>query len=82
MIGLEDRQALAQDIDTAHAARARLQPACEVARIDVRTLQRWKARSGLPAGDDRPSAVRPMRPPRSSSACSRKASHSKTTAAT
>ena len=36
MIGLEDRQALAQDIKTAHAAGARLQPACEIAGIDVR----------------------------------------------
>jgi transposase InsO family protein len=58
MIGLEDRQALAQDIDTAHAAGARLQPACEVAGIDPRTLQRWKARKGLSAGDGRPQAVR------------------------
>jgi transposase InsO family protein len=63
MIGLEDRQALAQDIQTAHAAGARLQPACEVAGIDVRTLQRWKARQGpegVIAGDGRPQAVRPM----------------------
>jgi transposase InsO family protein len=59
MIGLEDRQALAQDIDTAHAAGARLEPACEIAGIDVRTLQRWKARDGLTAGDGRPQAVRP-----------------------
>jgi len=44
MIGLEDRQALAQNIDAAHAAGARLQPACEIAGIDMRTLQRWKAR--------------------------------------
>ena len=60
MIGLEDRQALAQDIDTAHAAGARRRPACEVAGIDVRTLQRWKARQSLTAGDGRPQAVRPM----------------------
>ncbi len=59
MIGLEDRQALAQDIQTAHAAGARLQPACEVAGIDARTLQRWKAKEGLTAGDGRPQAVRP-----------------------
>jgi putative transposase len=57
MIGLEDRQALAQDIDTAHAAGARLQPASEIAGIDVRTLQRWKAQEGLTAGDGRPRAV-------------------------
>ena len=59
MIGLEDRQALAQDIDTAHAAGARLQRACEVSGIDVRTLHRWKAREGLTSGDGRPQAVRP-----------------------
>ena len=59
MIGLEDRQALAQDIDTAHVAGARLQPACKIAGIDARTLQRWKARDGLTAGDGRPQAVRP-----------------------
>ena len=35
MIGLEDRQALALDIATAHADGARLQPACEIAGIDV-----------------------------------------------
>jgi len=43
MIGLEDRQALAQDIEAAHSAGARLQPACEIAGIELRTLQRWKA---------------------------------------
>lgn len=59
MIGLEDRQALAQDINAAHAAGARLQPACEIAGIDARTLQRWKAQEGLTAGDGRPQAVRP-----------------------
>ena len=51
MIGLEDRQALAQDIEAAQAGGARLQPACEIAGIDVRTLQRWKAQAGLTAGD-------------------------------
>jgi transposase InsO family protein len=59
MIGLEDRQALAQDIDAARRTGARLQPACEIAGIDARTLQRWKARQGLTAGDGRPQAVRP-----------------------
>ena len=54
MIGLEDRQALAQDIEVAHSTGARLQPACEVAGIDARTLQRWKGRRGLLAGDGRP----------------------------
>ena len=60
MIGLEDRQALAQDIEAAHAGGARLQPACEIAGIDVRTLQRWKAQAGLTAGDGRPHAARPL----------------------
>jgi len=59
MIGLEDRQALARDIDVAHAAGARLRPACEIAGIEVRTLQRWKAQRGLTEGDGRPQAVRP-----------------------
>lgn len=59
MIALEDRQALAHDIDTAHISGARLRPACEIVGIDVRTLQRWKAQDGLTAGDGRPWAVRP-----------------------
>ena len=60
MIGLEDRQALSQEIGVAHAAGARLHLACEIAGIDLRTLQRWKAREGLTAGDGRPHAVRPV----------------------
>lgn len=59
MIGLEDRQALARDIHTAHTAGARLKLACETAGIDPRTLQRWKAGEGLVSGDGRPQAVRP-----------------------
>ena len=60
MIGLEDRQACAQDIHVAHEAGARLRLACETAGIDERTLQRWKAREGLVRGDRRPDAVRPV----------------------
>ena len=60
MIGLEDRQALARDIEVAHAGGARLRLACETAGIELRTLQRWKAQEGLSAGDGRPQAVRPM----------------------
>ena len=59
MIGLEDRQVLARDIDTAHATGARLRLACATAGIDLRTLQRWKALDGLVAGDGRPQAERP-----------------------
>ena len=58
MIRLEDRQQLARDIEQAQAAGARLEPACELAGIDVRTLQRWKAGDGLLSGDGRPEAVR------------------------
>jgi len=57
MIGLEDRQALARDIDIAHMAGARLMAACEIAGIELRTLQRWKAVDGLIRGDGRPFAV-------------------------
>ena len=59
MIGLEDRQQTAQWIAAAHRDGARLHKACEVAGIDVRTLQRWKAQDGLAVGDRRPVAVRP-----------------------
>lgn len=59
MIGLEDRQALARDIEQAHHAGARLRLACEIAGINVRTLQRWQAGAGLLRGDGRPQAVRP-----------------------
>ena len=58
MIGLEDRHSLAHDIHTAHRAAARLRLACEIAGIDVRTLQRWNAGEGLVSRDDRPDAVR------------------------
>ena len=47
MIGLEDRRSLARDIETAHVAGARLHLACDIAGIDERTLQRWKAQAGL-----------------------------------
>jgi len=60
MIGLGDRQALAQHIHSAHTAGARLKLACEIAGIDVRTLQRWKASDGLVDGDGRPNTVRPV----------------------
>ena len=60
MIGLGDRQVLAQGIHTAHRSGARLHLACEVAGIDLRTLQRWKVSNGLIAGDGRPQAVHPV----------------------
>jgi putative transposase len=60
MIALEDRQIVAHNIQIAHANGARLRPACEMAGIDLRTLQRWQAHAGLTAGDGRPLAARPM----------------------
>lgn len=65
MTNLEDRQSLAQHIDIAGRAGARLHKACEIVGIDLRTLQRWKALGvatgaiGLVAGDGRPGAARP-----------------------
>jgi putative transposase len=58
MINLEDRQALALQIDLAQKAGARLRLACETVGIDLRTLQRWKANDGLKTGDGRPHAQR------------------------
>ena len=60
MIGLEDRRNMAQMIEAAHRDGARLSHACEVAGIDLRTLQRWKVQDGLAKGDGRPGATRPM----------------------
>ena len=63
MIDLEDRQALALDIEKAHTAGARLRLVCETAGINVRTLQRWKVQAGadgVVVGDKRPQAVRPV----------------------
>jgi transposase InsO family protein len=59
MILIEDRRSLAAHIATAHGAGARLRLACQVAGIDERTLQRWKAHAGLTEGDGRPQAARP-----------------------
>jgi transposase InsO family protein len=58
MTGLEDRQALARDIRIAREAGARLTAACEIAGIELRTLQRWSAGEGAIRGDGRPLAVR------------------------
>ena len=42
MTRLEDRQTLMRDIAQACAEGARLAPACALAGIAARTLQRWK----------------------------------------
>ena len=59
MIPLEDRQLLAEHIETAHAQGARLEQACEVAGISARTLERWKSDEGLIVGDRRPETKHP-----------------------
>jgi len=60
MTRLEDRQTLVRDIEQACADGARLAPACALAGIDTRTLQRWKAGEGLTRGDRRPDADHPV----------------------
>src|SRR3954451_6984089 len=60
MTRLEDRRTLADHIAQACADGARLSPACALAGIDARTLQRWKAGVGLVTGDCRPDADRPI----------------------
>lgn len=59
MIGLEDRQMKVRNIETAQHAGARLDAACKVAGITLRTLQRWKREDGLVRGDLRPASPRP-----------------------
>jgi putative transposase len=58
MTRLEDRQTLVRDIEQARADGAQLAPACALAGINARTLQRWKAGNGLAQGDRRPDAER------------------------
>ncbi len=60
MIRLEDRRQIVEAVDEAHRSGARVAPACEMAGIDIRTLQRWRASDGLERGDGRPLAKRPM----------------------
>src|SRR4051794_6514738 len=60
MTRLEDRQTLAAVVAEARANGARLGPACALAGIDPRTLQRWRASDGLARGDRRPEAGRAL----------------------
>jgi putative transposase len=52
----EDRRILVHQITEARAGGSRQAPACALAGIDPRTIQRWRKRAG---GDRRPDAVRP-----------------------
>ena len=60
MICVEDRRKMAAEVEAAHRAGARLAPACELVGIRARTIQRWKADSGLERGDGRAHAMRPL----------------------
>ena len=60
MTRLEDRRTLMDHIAQARAAGARLRPACAIARLDARTLQRWQAGEGLAKGDRRPTSHHPV----------------------
>ena len=60
MTRLEDRQILKRDIAQARADGSRLAPACALAGLDPRTLQRWKTSDGLSVSDRRPDADRPV----------------------
>jgi transposase InsO family protein len=60
MTRLEDRQTLAAVVTEARTDGARLGPACALAGIDPRTLQRWRASDGMARGDRRPEAVRAL----------------------
>lgn len=59
MIGLENRRMKVRNIEAAQHAGARLDAACTVAGITLRTLQRWKREDGLVRGDLRPATLRP-----------------------
>jgi putative transposase len=60
MTRLEDRLTTAQNIEQSRRAGARLRLACQIARVDPRTLQRWQNGEGLKSGDGRPRAIRPV----------------------
>jgi transposase InsO family protein len=60
MTRLEDRQILMRDIAQARSDGSRLAPACALAGLDPRTLQRWKSHDNLSRGDRRPDADRPV----------------------
>jgi putative transposase len=62
MTRLEDRQTLIDHIAEARANGARQAPACVLAGVDPRTIQRWRKNDGLTHGDRRPDAIRPAPP--------------------
>ena len=59
MTRLEDRQTLLETIHEAQAAGARLEPACALAGLDARTVQRWRTTDGTARDDGRPDVTHP-----------------------
>src|ERR1700722_2000668 len=59
MTRLEDRQTLMHQAAEPRANGARQAPACILAGVDPRTIQRWRKNDGLTHGDRRPHAIRP-----------------------
>jgi putative transposase len=59
MTRLEDRQILVHLITQARVGGSRQAPACALAGINPRTIQRWRNGDGLIRGDRRPDAIRP-----------------------
>ena len=61
MIRVEDRRNIACNIEQAYSDGANYQPACQLAGVSLRTLQRWKAaaQAGVIQGDARPGALHP-----------------------
>ena len=56
----EDRQTLVHLITQARVGGSRQAPACALAGINPRTIQRWRNGDGLTRGDRRPDAIRPV----------------------
>jgi putative transposase len=59
MTRLEDRQTLVHLVTETRVNGGRQAPACALAGIDPRTIQRWRKADGLTRGDRRPDAIRP-----------------------
>ena len=59
MISVPDRRQAVELIDEARKGGARLEPACRLTGLTVRTYQRWTA-SGTVRSDRRPDSPRPV----------------------
>jgi hypothetical protein len=59
MISTPDRRRIITLINEAVAASARLLKACDVLKLSMRTIQRWRLSDGTVREDARPTAWRP-----------------------